>query len=256
MVLFITLAATLIIGLATASLGKIGLFTSEILFLIPPLIYLQRKGFNVRRCLRWNGVSLKVLISTLIIGLALVILLDEMDRVVSIFFPMPEELQKALTGLFALDTWSDYLVVGLGVVVIAAVCEESLFRGFMQVSFEAHGNVTRAVLFSALLFALAHFNPWWMMQILILGVFLGFISWRSASSLPGMVIHGLNNGLALAAGGDTTGTGWGWYNTGRHVTPAVLIGAVALLFLGFKMFIRSTEDSFPKDVIPDEAPAA
>jgi membrane protease YdiL (CAAX protease family) len=256
LVLFVALAATLILGTATLSLGKTGIFLSEIFFLVPPLIYLHRKGYNLRRCLRWNGVSGQVLVSTILIGLALVVLLDEMDRLVNLFFPMPEELQDALTRLFTLKTWVDYLIVGLGVVVIAAICEESLFRGFMQVSFEAQGSVTRAVLFTALLFALAHFNPWWMVQILILGVFLGFFSWRSASTIPGMIIHGLNNGLALLAGGDTTGAGWGWYNAGHHVAPAILIGALALLFLGLKLFIRSTEESFREDVIPDETSVA
>jgi membrane protease YdiL (CAAX protease family) len=254
MILFITLAATLILGYATASISKVGLLVSEIFFLIPPLIYLRRKGYNIRTCLRWNAVSLKVLIATLLIGLALVVLLDELDRIINQFFPMPKEWQQMLSGLFVLETWTDYVLVGSGVVVVAAICEESLFRGFMQVSFEAHGGVTRAVLFTALLFALVHFNPWWMVQILMLGVFLGFLSWRSASSVPGMIVHGLNNGLALAAGGDTTGTRWGWYNVGTHVSPAVLIGAAALLFLGIKFFLRSTEDTFLEVAIPDESP--
>jgi membrane protease YdiL (CAAX protease family) len=256
LVLVTALIATIMIGASTATMGRVGLFLSELFFLVPPLFYLRKRGFSIKRCLRWNSVPVTVLISTILIGFALVILLDELDRVMSLVFPMPEYLQKALSGFFELKTWQDYAIVGFGVVVIAAVCEESLFRGFMQVSFEAHGNVTRAVLITALFFAVAHFNPWWMVQILILGVVLGFISWRSGSSLPGMVVHGLNNGLALAAGGDTTGTKWAWYNTGRHVSPAILIAAGTILFLGFKFFLRSTENSFQEDIVPDETTPA
>jgi uncharacterized protein len=256
LVLITALAATIMIGVSTGAMGRVGLFLSEIFFLVPPIFYLHRRGFEIKRCLRWNSVPLTVFISTILIGIALVIILDELDRVMGIVFPMPVDLQKALTGFFALHTWKDYLIVGFGVVVIAAVCEESLFRGFMQVSFEAHGNVTRAVLITSLFFAVAHFNPWWMVQILILGVVLGFISWRSGSSFPGMMIHGINNALALAAGGDTTGSKWAWYNTGNHVSPAVLVGAGTMLFLGFKFFLRSTENTFIEDIISDETPAA
>jgi membrane protease YdiL (CAAX protease family) len=148
-------------------------------------------------------------------------------------------------GFLTLETWSDYLLAGLGVVVAAAICEESLFRGFIQVSLEAHGPVTRGVLFSSLLFALAHFNPWWMVQILILGVFLGFLSWRSNSSIPGMLIHGMNNGLVLYSGGSLTGSAWAWYNMGDHVSPMILIAALAMLFLGIKLFVKWTDESSP-----------
>lgn len=243
-VLVIALVGALIGGASLANLGKPGLFASELIFLLPPLVYLQVKGYNIKRCLRWNQVNLTVLIATVIIGLSLIVLLDEVDRLVNMIYPMPEELQKILTDFLKLKTFTDYLVVGLGVVLAAAICEESLFRGFLQVSFEAYGSVTRAVLLGSLLFALAHFNPWWMIQILILGVFLGFVSWRSNSAIPGMLIHGMNNGLALLTGGALEGEKWVWYNAGDHVSPSVLITALALLFLGLKYFLRITEFSF------------
>lgn len=243
MVLMIALAAALIAGVALVKVEKIGVVLTEILFLVPPLIYLRRKGYHVASGLRWNRISVSVIFATLLIGLSLTILLDEVDRVMAMFFPMPEELQGNLMGFFELKIWSDYLLAGLGIVVAAAICEESLFRGFIQISLEAHGPVTRAVLFSSLLFALAHFNPWWMVQILILGVFLGFLSWRSNSSIPGMLIHGLNNGLALYSGGSLTGSSWIWYNMGEHVSPMILIASLALLFLGMKLFVRWTEEA-------------
>ena len=250
------IVGTLIVGsVLIESVGKVGLYLMESLFILPPLIYLQLKGYNIKRCLRWNGISVQLLFTTLMIGLALIILLDEADRLINMFFPMPAEMQEALKDLMTLESWSDYILIGFGAVFAAAICEESLFRGFIQVSMEAYGSVTRAVLFSALLFGLAHFNPWWMVQILILGVFLGFISWRSNSAIPGMFIHGLNNGLALLVGGALVGDDWAWYNAGEHVSPSVLIAAAALLFLGLKYFIGETESTFPKEAENHETAA-
>lgn len=255
MVLVAALASSLVAGVALVNLGKAGAFLIEGLFLIPPLIYLRIKGYNVRRCLRWNPINVPQIFTALLIGLALIVLLDEADRLMNLFFPMPAELQEEIRNfLKAENTW-DYVTIWLGTVVLAAICEESLFRGFIQVSMEAYGGVTRAVLFSALLFALAHFNPWWMIQILILGVFLGFISWRSNSAVPSMFIHGLNNGLALISGGALAGEGWTWYNSGEHVAPSVLIAAFALLFVGTKLFLRSTEETFSENVQTHEASA-
>lgn len=253
MVLVAAIASALIVGPVLVDLGKWGLFLAELIFILPPLVYLQVKGYPIKRCLRWNEVSVPLVISALLMGLALTVLLDEADRLINLIFPMPEELQKLLQDFLKLKTTTDYLLVGSGAVLAAAIFEESLFRGFMQVSMEAYGSITRAVLFCALLFALAHFNPWWLVQILILGVFLGFVSWRANSSIPGMFIHGLNNGLALITGGALVGEKWSWYNLGDHVSPTVLIGAAALLFVAMKSFLRMTEESFPETVVRDES---
>ena len=253
LVLVVSLVGTMIAGaILVNSSGRVGLFLTEILFILPPVIYLQVKRYDIKRCLRWNGVTLPVLFSAFLIGLALIVLLDEADRLVAIIFPMPENIQKVLMEFIQLETPSDYILVWAGAVFAAAICEESLFRGFMQVSMEAFGSVTRAVLFGALLFALAHFNPWWMMQILLLGVFLGFVSWRANSVIPAIFIHGMNNGLALMAGGSLEGEKWAWYNSGQHVSPACLIGAAALLFVGIRFFLRLTETTFPQKITTHE----
>lgn len=252
MVLVAALVSALIIGTALATLGKGGVFLLEGLFLIPPLIYLHLKRYNIKRCMRWNTVTLPQIFTALLIGLALIVLLDEADRVINIFFPMPAELQELLKDYLKPETFSDYVILFTGTVLVAAICEESLFRGFIQVSMEAYGGITRAVLFSALLFALAHFNPWWMVQILLLGVFLGFISWRSNSAIPSICVHGLNNALALLSGGTIEGEEWAWYNSGKHVAPTVLIASAALLFIGIRLFLRTTEITFPKDTVANE----
>jgi len=243
LILFVALAATLTIGIALAKVGRSGIFLSELLFIIPPLIYLRIKKYPIRQIFRWNGVSIWVILATFLIGVALIILLDEVDRMMNMYFPMPAELQTSLNDFLKLDGWTDFMLVGFGVIFAAAICEESLFRGFLQSSLEANGSINRAVLFGALLFALAHFNPWWMVQILLLGVFLGFISWRANSTIPSMIIHGMNNGLALLSGGFDFDAKLKWYQWGKHVSPAVLIAAAALLFIGFKAFLRFSEET-------------
>ena len=41
-----------------------------------------------------------------------------------------------------------------------------------------------------------HFNPFWTIQIYLLGVVLGFLSWKTKSVIPSILLHSLNNGSA------------------------------------------------------------
>ncbi len=225
----------------------------EALFIIPPVIYLKVRGYDLKRCLRLHPIPWTQVLWVMMIALALVILLDEADRLINLILPMPPEVREALQDLFTVESTGEMILVWIGTVFTAAVAEEALFRGFMQVSMEAYRGVTRAVLFSALLFALAHFNPWWMIQILILGVFLGFISWRAGSVIPCMVVHAFQNALALLTGGSMESEEWAWYSSGNHVSPSVLIAAAALLFVGMKAFLRQTEYTFPTKTTDEAA---
>ena len=58
-------------------------------------------------------------------------------------------------------------------------------------------DVTRAILITALLFSMIHMNPYWFAQIYILGVLLGFIAWKTKSVIPALVLHGMNNAMAM-----------------------------------------------------------
>ena len=40
-------------------------------------------------------------------------------------------------------------------------------------------------------------NPYWFIQIYILGVFLGFLAWKTKSIIAPLILHGLNNFIAL-----------------------------------------------------------
>jgi len=242
-VLVLSLAAALIAGTVLLRNGNEATILVELLFLLPAVLYLQVKNYDVKRCLRLNRVPAKQIFSALLIGLALIVLLDEADRLLHMIYPMPQELVEALGEMMILKTPWDWIAMVGGGVIAAAICEEALFRGFMQLSMEAFAGVTKAVLFCAVLFALAHFNPWWMIQIMILGCVLGFISWRTNSIIPCMVVHATNNGISLLInnlGSDYTLT---WYSTGDHVSLPVIIFAGALLFIGFKLLIRQTEET-------------
>ncbi len=81
-------------------------------------------------------------------------------------------------------------------VIIAPFCEEIFFRGFVFAGLRRGMPLGWAIVFSALIFAVAHADIGSFAVLFIIGLALAFLRWRTRSIWPGMLLHMLNNGLA------------------------------------------------------------
>ena len=79
----------------------------------------------------------------------------------------------------------------------AAFTEELYFRGLLYGRLDARFGVASAVVGSAGVFGLAHFEPNAFPALVALGLVLGLVRMRSSSVWPGMAIHGANNVIAI-----------------------------------------------------------
>lgn len=84
-------------------------------------------------------------------------------------------------------------------VLVAPVCEEILCRGIVLESLRGKYGVVVAWLFSSVFFAVIHGHPTSMLNALIIGSILGYICIRSKSVFSSILLHAINNGLALTA---------------------------------------------------------
>ena len=97
----------------------------------------------------------------------------------------------------------DYNMLGRGswtllsTVVCAPLFEEFLFRGVILEAARRRRGVIAAWLISSLCFGLAHGLPSQMVGAGIIGLVLGFVYIRSGSLFSGIVLHALNNALAM-----------------------------------------------------------
>jgi membrane protease YdiL (CAAX protease family) len=80
--------------------------------------------------------------------------------------------------------------------VLPGLCEETLFRGAIQGTFEKRG-VWKGVIYAAILFAVYHLNPWNFIPAIALGVLFGLVTVRTNSILPAMVCHVSNNCMGV-----------------------------------------------------------
>jgi membrane protease YdiL (CAAX protease family) len=89
------------------------------------------------------------------------------------------------------------------IVVLAPVSEELFFRGFLFAGLRRRFSLWPAVIASGLLFGLVHATTG-LTTVPLLAVFGGLLAWFyawSGSLWPCVVMHMINNGLALAAAG-------------------------------------------------------
>jgi len=209
------------------------LILGEFLLILPLLIFISRRTNDVRSALRLNRVPRRMLGLTAIVSPGVIVWTDELDRLLVRFLPTPDWTEQFL-GFLRGDDLLSLLLLFFGSVVVAAVAEEILFRGFLQNVLEKYWkDVTRAVLITSLFFAFIHMSPSWIIQIYLLALVMGYRAWRSNSVFPSMILHGLNNGLAFLF------VNWGeyfesWYVWRGHVSPFILTGSAALTYMGFR----------------------
>jgi len=219
-------------GQASAQLDRniqLFFFFGESLFLIIPWLYARKRGYNTTDLFRLKKVPLQSFAWAFLMGLGLIILTDELERVITLLIPIPDAIKELMKPMIVNGPW-EWFAVFTGSVIFAAIAEEGLFRGFMQVTLEARGDVTRAVVLASVSWTIIHMNPYWAIQIFIMGVFLGWLAWRLDSIWPSVLIHGMNNFLALIIINSSIDEDIPWYTYQGHVSPLFLIAGGLLLY--------------------------
>ena len=83
-------------------------------------------------------------------------------------------------------------------VVVAAVYEEILFRGFLFKSFLAEYGFAVAAVVTSLLFGLAHGDFIIGVDTFLMGMAAAWLVYRSGSVVPAILLHAVKNSLAFA----------------------------------------------------------
>ena len=124
------------------------------------------------------------------------------NRVYATYVVPGVEMQAELQAILnALDKTSMVLVLKvLAVAILAPLIEELLFRGYLQTALAEKMNHHLAIWLAAFIFAIIHLQPMAIPALMVLGAAFGYIYHRTGSLKTCIVLHMVNNGLALAIG--------------------------------------------------------
>ncbi len=169
----------------------------ELLIIVPSIVILKKYRYSFKTIFRFNPVSLSVVFWSVIFGFSVTIIGDQLDRIIQAWFPMPDVLTQAMEEIFLTPNSIDFFLILIIATLGAGFCEEMLFRGLLQNILEKKFNLKAAIFIPAFLFGLIHFLPWLVIQITLLGLALGVLAWRCDSIYPTILVHSLNNLIAI-----------------------------------------------------------
>lgn len=191
------LTAVLALSMATSSFAILTV-AGEVALMMGVVGYLAARRVGVSRVLRLDAVPRRVYWPAIKLGVALLVANAAAAILVG---PPTRELQLMAEA----DTLVERIALAGGVVVAAPLIEEALFRGLIQRLLEQRVHHWLAIGLTAVAFGALHgvesglILSFWALP-------LGWITWRSGSIRPAVVVHALNNlvgfALLLDAGAD------------------------------------------------------
>lgn len=153
-------------------------------------VYLWKAGYISTKKVTWSPVSGSYLfyssLAILCCGYILSALMAQLKFIPNIMEQTFEILQSGWGGILA-------------IAIIGPVLEEVLFRGAITKALLQQYKPTTAILLSALLFGIFHINPVQIIPAFLIGLLLAWIYYKTASLIPCILMHVINNSLSVYA---------------------------------------------------------
>ncbi|MDD4680796.1 MAG: type II CAAX endopeptidase family protein [Clostridia bacterium] len=162
---------------------------------LPTLIFVLWGKKDIKYSLRFGRTSLAEILLSIgmaIFGYGVIIALNLLWVLFLSQFGTPKT-----STIPPIDTGKNFLAA-LGVIALApAVLEEFMFRGFIQRGYERGGKVI-SILLTGVMFAFLHISILSIPAIVLMGILLCFIAYRSNTVWTSMTYHFTNNAIAMS----------------------------------------------------------
>ena len=189
--------------LGTEAALKYSMLVSYPVMFLPPMIWaasFSARASASRKGLSLDGANVKPLgwvLCVLLASLGTLALGVVCDPIGSLLPEMPDFWKNALKNLTTGNFWLNFLSVS----IFAPFFEEWLCRGMILRGLLGRGTKpVWAIVLSAVFFAVIHVNPWQALPAFILGLFFGYVYYRTGSLKLTMLMHFVNNTVALTIG--------------------------------------------------------
>jgi len=174
---------------------EIGLFITEYIIVLGIALFIIKfSNAKISDYLKLNKVSMKVLIKTILIA----ILSIPIVMILNLFSMYILELfgKSIPTSIPMATNFTLVIIQFLLISVSAGICEEFLFRGVILNTYLDYFSYGKAIVITAILFGIFHFNIQNILGPIYLGIIFGYLVLKTNSIIPAILGHMLNNGIA------------------------------------------------------------
>jgi len=140
----------------------------------------RKKTGNTTYDLRLGSLALMAFVSVTIIGIQIGISSPIINSL-----PLPDFMKEMVEQLVNQKGVFSFLAI----VIAAPIIEEFIFRGIILDGLLRKHSPTKAILISSVLFGVVHLNPWQFISAFILGVFSGWVYYRTKKLSLSILIH-------------------------------------------------------------------
>ena len=179
---------------------RIAVFISQVIFMLLPTLWIVKRwhSTNAASYLRFNRIP----VFEILLAAAITICVLPLNEYIGEFFAerlkIPDFLSRINEQLFTSYSSDELIWLIIVVCITPAICEEILFRGYVQRTLERRLGM-KSIFITGVIFGLYHMRPINLLSLVLLGVLFGFFFYRSRSIFPGMAAHFTNNLLAVLA---------------------------------------------------------
>jgi membrane protease YdiL (CAAX protease family) len=214
------------------------------------ITYLLVKRWHSSQPLRYLSYNKPAALDLVLAGLgaiSVVPIAELLDSWSYIVFPVLRQLRSGEATLLSAHAPARAAFIIFAVSITPAVCEEAIFRGWLQRTIRRKASALVSIVVTGVLFALFHMSPLSIVALAFVGFYLGYLFERSGTLFASMTAHCLYNLTII--GLVNLDLKWSWLMTpdGAMALPATMGGVAifALVILAFEIHHRKADREAP-----------
>lgn len=232
----------------TSFLMLVSGFTSLVTFFLVTIIYSIIVKADFSKIYPFEKVGIKSIFLLCSFGLSIAMIANYASNLLLGLFDLVG-IDANIDMEYKCDSILDVILFYVTVAIVPALVEEFAFRGIILGNLRKHSD-SFAVLISGVVFGLMHGNFAQIPFATIVGLVLGYITVKTDSLLPAIIIHFLNNSISVTLTLLSTNT-----NLPEHIINAINIGVMLVIgvlgLLSYFMLVTKHKDFFKLSTTDD-----
>lgn len=226
--------------------GLMGIAMTQFLIIGVPILFALYIKTDLRKLFSLKLPKISGVIGGFVLWLGAFIGIHIISQFLLYIFPQNMAVLEALSEQMFSET--SFFVNLLVIAVLPALCEEMLFRGFIFNGLRFNGNDRKntyksAIILSGIMFGMMHLYFIKIIPTAILGIIFAYTVYKTGSIFVAMLLHFINNGIAVVATYYPQGVIYKIYNRleidfnhiDLKVLSVLILSSIILIMIGISL---------------------